>query len=81
MDKTRTLAHIAPSARRSELFDNPMIAEKFLTSDELAEALNVSVHAIRKWRMQGKIPYLKFGRSLRFRASDVITALKGNEND
>ncbi len=58
------------------LFDN-RISEKFVTADELAEHLKVSVHAIRKWRKQEKIPYHKIGRSLRFRVSEVLTAIEG----
>ena len=58
------------------LFDN-RISEKFLTSDELAETLNVSVHTVRKWRKQEKIPFFKFGHSLRFKFSSVLLKLKG----
>lgn len=58
------------------LFDK-RISENFVTADELAKVLNVSVHAIRKWRKHERIPYHKFGRSLRFRVSEVLTAIKG----
>ncbi len=58
------------------LFDN-RISEKFLTADELAEHLRVSVHTIRKWRSQEKIPYYKLGRSVRFRVSEVLAKIKG----
>ncbi len=60
------------------LFDN-RISEKFVTTDELAEYLKVSVHAIRKWRRQKKIPYHKIGRSLRFRVSEVLAAIEGGQ--
>ena len=62
------------------IFDN-RISEKFLTAGELAEALSVSVHTIRKWRMQGKIPYYKLGRSLRFRISEVLMKFKGERSN
>ena len=59
-------------------FDN-RISEKFVTAEELAEHLSVSVHAIRLWRKQEKIPYYKLGRSLRFRVSEVLARLKGEK--
>jgi excisionase family DNA binding protein len=58
------------------LFDN-QISENFVTAKQLAAHLNVSVHAIRMWRKQEKIPYHKLGRSLRFRVSEVLAQLKG----
>lgn len=58
------------------LFEN-RIGERFVTDKELAEHLCVSVHAIRQWRKQEKIPYHKLGRSLRFRVSEVLAKLKG----
>lgn len=77
MDNIQNISFLNTRANKAELFDKRIVAEKFLTADELAGALNVSVHAIRKWRMQEKIPYHKLGRSLRFRAREVLAALKG----
>ena len=62
------------------LFDN-RISERFLTADELAAILNVSAHTIRKWRIQGKIPYYKLGRSLRFRVSEVLAKIQGERHN
>ena len=56
------------------LFDN-RISECFVTADELAGVLKVSVHTIRKWRKQERIPYHKFGRSLRFKVSEVLARI------
>ncbi|MFK7824468.1 MAG: helix-turn-helix domain-containing protein [Oligoflexales bacterium] len=63
----------------AKIFDN-RISEKFVTAAELAKTLGVSIHTIRKWRMHERIPYHKFGRSLRFQVSEVLTAIKGVEN-
>ena len=60
------------------IFDN-RIFEQLLTSSELAKALGVSVHTIKKWRAQEKIPYYKLGRCLRFRVSEVLAKLKGEQ--
>ncbi len=81
MDNNRYFALNRISVKtRSEFFDN-QISEKFLTASELAEALNVSVHTIRKWRKQEKIPYRKLGRSLRFRVSEVLMKLKEKKSN
>lgn len=78
MDNSKDIGFPGTSASKVEIFDNRItVAEKFLTADEVAEALSVSGAAIRKWRMQSRIPYHKLGRSLRFRASEVVAALKG----
>lgn len=76
LGKTPQVTSMEGSPKAKVLFDN-RISEKFLTSDELAEKLNVSVHTVRKWRKQEKIPYYKLGFSLRFKVSDVLTSLKG----
>ena len=76
VDKTAKRSSIKSSPQAQVLFDN-RISEKFLTSDELAEKLNVSVHTIRKWRKQEKIPYYKFGHCLRFKLSEVFPKLQG----
>lgn len=72
----RNTSIIKGSPQAKVLFDN-RISEKFLTANELAELLNVSVHTIRKWRKQQKIPYYKLRGSLRFRVSEILTKLKG----
>ncbi|MFK7824168.1 MAG: helix-turn-helix domain-containing protein [Oligoflexales bacterium] len=61
------------------IFDN-RISEKFVTAAELAKTLRVSIHTIRKWRKQEKIPYYKLGHSLRFRVSEVLTQLQGERS-
>ena len=76
LGKASQVTSMESSPKAKVLFDN-RISEKFLTSDELAEKLNVSVHTVRKWRKQEKIPYYKFGHCLRFKLSKVFPKLKG----
>lgn len=64
----------------SNLLFDKKISEEFVTADGLAEVLKVSVHTIRKWRKQERIPYYKFGHSLRFRVSEVLARLKGERS-
>ena len=48
------------------------MASAFLTSKELAEFLAVPISTVRDWRLRGQgPPAYKFGRSVRFRISDV----------
>jgi Helix-turn-helix domain len=47
----------------------------YVTSDELAVILNVTGHAIRKWRQQGRIKPYQFGRSVRYVVDEVVATL------
>lgn len=59
-----------------QLFDNLKIEHsRYVTSDGLAKALNVSVNTIRKWRSQRKIAPYVFGRSVRYVVDEVVAAL------
>lgn len=66
------------------IFDNRTVAllPRYVCSIELAQILGVSVHAIRKWRSQGKIVPKKFGRSVRYVVDEVVATLtqKGRSN-
>jgi excisionase family DNA binding protein len=53
----------APNGQPSE--------EKLIGYRELGEYLGFCRHTIRAQMRKGKIPYFKFGRSIRFRLSDV----------
>ena len=48
------------------------IPKKFLTDEEVAKRLNLSVQTLRNWRCMGKgLPYVKFGRAIRYDINDV----------
>jgi excisionase family DNA binding protein len=58
----------------SSLFDNFI----WLNTEEAAEYLRTSPKQVRKWVYQGKIqPYKLFGKSLRFKKSDLELLFKG----
>lgn len=45
----------------------------YLTVQDLAQRLDVSVSTIRRWRLAGKDPRaFKIGQSVRYRLTDVI---------
>ena len=51
-----------------------------MTGAELADLLCISTKTLANWRCQGKgPPFLKFGRSVRYRKSSVDTWLAANE--
>lgn len=56
-------------------FCDKRIEENLLTKERLAEKLNFSVSYINKLMKQGKVPYLKNGKSVRFIYSEVVAAL------
>ena len=46
-----------------------------LRKRELAEKLAISKRTLDVWMQKGRIPFLKVGRSVRFRLSDVLEKL------
>lgn len=46
-------------------------AEPFITKQQLAQHFNVSARTIENWRRRGVLPYVKVGKVLRFKLSEV----------
>lgn len=46
---------------------------KLLTPDQVSELLGINTHTLAVWRSNGRynLPYIKAGRLVRYRASDV----------
>jgi len=44
---------------------------EYITQEELAQLLRVSIHAVRKWRHAGRIPYVRIGKTILFTHADV----------
>ena len=49
--------------------------DRLLTEGEVCEYLRIKPRQLYAWRMQGLIPYIKIGKALRFRQSEVEAAL------
>ena len=45
--------------------------EKAYTAQEVADMFKVSKNTVINWRRQGKLPYLKIGRVILFKESDI----------
>ena len=70
----RIAATETASLNSSALFPPPP-PPQLLTERQLCEWLNVSKRNLFCWRMVGLIPYIKIGRAVRYRTSDVERAL------
>jgi len=73
--KSIGLGHLRTSAPnlQAELYDNP---HDYLTYDELAKLLRVSVRTLRRWVSFEKVPYVKIEEwHVRFPKSDIAAWL------
>lgn len=50
--------------------------ERMLTIDEVCQIAQVSRQTVHRWKTAGLIPFVKIGKNVRFRYSDVINLLK-----
>ena len=53
--------------------------ERLMTDGELAEALRVSPRALRDYRNDGILPYIRMKGNILYRESDIEKVLKDNE--
>jgi excisionase family DNA binding protein len=65
---------VEPSADKPEGIDSACLRP--ITKDELAEFLKVSPRTVDGYVSGRRIPYIKLGRLVRFRLSDVERALQ-----
>jgi excisionase family DNA binding protein len=49
--------------------------ERLLTDVEACEYLRIRNRQLYAWRMQGLIPFIRIGRAVRYRQSDLDAAL------
>ena len=57
--------------------DSPFASdERLLTEAEVCEFLRIKPRQLYAWRIQGFIPYIKIGRALRFRGSEIEAAVE-----
>ena len=52
---------------------------QLLNEKQTAEALGLSVKTLRSWRLRGvQLPYIKLGKSVRYRVSEIEAYLEAN---
>lgn len=49
-----------------------------LTEKQAAAYLNTSVHSIKRWRYEGRLPYVKLSRQIRLLQSDLDAFIADN---
>jgi len=49
---------------------------RLLTDKEVAEKLHASVRSVIDWRNAGKLPFLRIGRSIRYRPESIAALLE-----
>lgn len=54
--------------------------ERFMTDSELATILRVSSRALRDYRNEGILPYIRMKGSILYRESDIEKVLKAHEH-
>ena len=74
MNTTTAKAHIENS-EESVVGHEP---EGYITKAEVAKRLQKTIRTIENWQRDGILPYLKLGRSVLFRWSDVEAHLEAH---
>ena len=63
-------------AKIDDVATNDRVSVGLLRKKELAQQLAISKRTLDVWMQKGRIPFLKVGRSVRFRLSDVLEKLQ-----
>ncbi len=57
----------------------PALVAELLTEQQVAERYHVTVHSVRRWRREGRVVFLKIGRQVLFRPTDLEAFEAGHE--
>ncbi len=79
-----TLESLRKASRKADaLMDNykPVLhGERLMTDGELATTLRVSPRALRDYRNDGILPYIRMKGNILYRESDIEKVLRNNES-
>jgi len=70
---------LSSSAKQTSLADN-LPASRLLTDREVAAQFHASVRSIIDWRNAGKLPFIRIGRSIRYRPESIRALLEKLEH-
>lgn len=73
-DATQNLVH--ELNRQKESVESNNVADGFLTRNQVAELLNISVVTLFRYQKEGLIPYRRVGRRILFSKTEVLEAIK-----
>lgn len=65
---------------RESFKDNPPIlnGERYLTNNDVANMLHISLRTLQDWRDNGRIAYIQISGKVLYKESDVLTLLEEN---
>lgn len=75
----RSLERFSSSLERLFSSRKPTLnGESFYTDEELSKKLKISRRCLQDYRDEGRIPYIKLGGKILYRASDIKQLLEDN---
>ncbi|KKB53140.1 excisionase family DNA binding domain-containing protein [Parabacteroides sp. HGS0025] len=75
----RSLEGLSSSLERLFSSRKPTLnGESFYTDEELSKKLKISRRCLQDYRDEGRIPYIKLGGKILYRASDIKQLLEDN---
>jgi len=76
---SRSLERLSSSLERLFSSRKPTLnGESFYTDEELSKKLKISRGCLQDYRDEGRIPYIKLGGKILYRASDIKQLLEDN---
>lgn len=79
-----TLESLRRASRKADMlmdsYQPVFHGERLITDNELASTLRVSPRALRDYRNEGIIPYIRMKGNILYRESDIEKVLKTNEH-
>lgn len=79
-----TLESLHKASRKADLlmdsYQPVFHGERLITDNELAATLRVSPRALRDYRNEGILPYIRMKGNILYRESDIEKVLKANEH-
>lgn len=70
------VSELVNSVGSEDICEDPLFFENCLTKEQLAKRLNVSVSFINKMMANHGLPYMKLGRAVRFKLSEIVAFLE-----
>ena len=79
-----TLESLRRASRKADIlmdsYQPVFHGERLMTDGELASTLRVSPRALRDYRNEGILPYIRMKGNILYRESDIVKVLKANEH-